>query len=156
MLMCKRFADASRYSTFYMSLSPSSRRVHSSVEIEHLADHSRDILGCDSGSSQHQRCDRVDRPVRNASCMVMVSSGRLICGIIHRLTSVMIARFMLNLQEAHNRTLRLGSHADTQNSSFWRNSSVIFDRVMGSLGSSVIDDTRALGGEDDPNRATQP
>lgn len=70
-----------------------------------------------------------------------------------RLTAVLISRFMLNLQAVDNKALRVGSHVDTLDDSFWRNSSVIFnERILGSLESLVIDDARQ---DDDETAATE-
>ena len=57
---------------------------------------------------------------------------------------------MLNLQEVNNRTHRLGSHADTEYDGSERVSSLVFhERVLGSLGSSVIHDPGAEDEEED-------
>ena len=62
-----------------------------------------------------------------------------------------MSRFMLNLQAVNNRTLRgdVGSYADTEDSRFWRNSSIIFERVIGSLGSTVLDDSGSHPADED-------
>ena len=54
---------------------------------------------------------------------------------VHRLTAILMGRFMMNLQEVHCRALHLGSQVGTETGSSSNNSPIVFQRVIGSLGS---------------------
>ncbi|RDX45271.1 hypothetical protein OH76DRAFT_1010153 [Lentinus brumalis] len=56
------------------------------------------------------------------------------------LTAVLITRFMLNLQAVNRKALHLGGPAAATSSSGSCGGSLVFERVVGSLGASVLDD----------------
>ncbi|KAI0788054.1 hypothetical protein C8Q74DRAFT_1255522 [Fomes fomentarius] len=68
------------------------------------------------------------------------------------LTTILVSRFMLNLQAVNNHVVCIGSRSDREGQDSGRVSSLLFnERVLGSLGSSVIDETQAADEEHDDN-----
>ena len=81
------------------------------------------------------------------------SSKLVICGIsrtyvpTYRLTAVLISRFLLHLQSASLRAVNCVS--SSQASSTHTDQSIIFERVLGSLGASIASDDYLEEEQDD-------
>ena len=73
------------------------------------------------------------------------------CNRVPRLTALLLSRFLLNLQSASLRAI--GSISPSQVSSVGLDHSLVFERVVGSLGASIAledyQDEVDLGPEDD-------
>ncbi|KAI0788056.1 hypothetical protein C8Q74DRAFT_652381 [Fomes fomentarius] len=113
-------------------------------------------LARNCGGRRHERRDHLHRPVRSSTCShraVLVSESRHLSvpAVFHSLTSVLISRFLLSLQAVDRRAVCLDSQTSSQGGEESRvNSTLVFnERVIGSLGSSVVHDTRTTEGDED-------
>lgn len=71
--------------------------------------------------------------------------------VFHSLTSVLISRFLLSLQAVDSRAVCLDSQMSTQGGEESRvNSTLVFnERIIGSLGSSIVHDARTTEDDED-------
>lgn len=113
-------------------------------------------LARNCGGRRHERRDHLHRPVRSSTCShhtVLVSESRHLSvpTVFHSLTSVLISRFLLSLQAVDSRAVCLDSQMSTQGGEESRvNSTLVFnERIIGSLGSSIVHDARTTEDDED-------